>query len=62
MKLKLLIIGLIVAGLSVSAAVAAPPPGKGKPAPSAQPTSPSAPAREGQAPKTGDNQAEGDRR
>ena len=31
MKLRLLLVGLAVAMLSVSAAVAAPPPGKGKP-------------------------------
>jgi hypothetical protein len=57
MKLKILIVGLVVAGLSVSVAVAAPPPGKGKPAPSpAQPTSPSAPKPgKGKPPKTGVN-------
>lgn len=32
MKLKMLLIGLAVAGLAISSAVAAPPPGKGKPA------------------------------
>jgi hypothetical protein len=32
MKLRLLLVGLAVAMLTVSAAVAAPPPGKGKPA------------------------------
>ena len=31
MKLKFLIVGMVAASLSVSAAVAAPPPGKGKP-------------------------------
>jgi hypothetical protein len=34
MKVKLLLVGLAVAGLTVSSAVAAPPEGKGKPDPS----------------------------
>ena len=34
MKLKSVLVGVVVAGLCVSAAIAAPPPGKGKPAPS----------------------------
>jgi hypothetical protein len=59
MKLKFLIVGLVVAGLSVSAAVAAPPPGKGKPptTPSpGQPTSPTTPKPgKGKPPKTGLN-------
>lgn len=59
MKLKFLIVGLVVAGLSVSAAVAAPPPGKGKPPATPSPghaTSPTKPKPgKGKPPKTGDN-------
>jgi len=57
MKLKVVIVGALVASLSVSAAVAAPPPGKGKPptTPSpGQPTSPTTPKPgKGKPPKTG---------
>jgi hypothetical protein len=54
MKLKLLIIGLIVAGLSVSAAVAAPPQGKGKP-PTTPPAVGGPPTTKGKPPTTGVN-------
>ena len=46
MKLRVVLVGLVVAALSVSAAVAAPPPGKGKP-----PTTP--PAGKGKPATTG---------
>jgi len=59
MKLKVFIAGLVVASLSVSAAVAAPPPGKGKPPttpPGGHATSPTSPKPgKGKPPKTGDN-------
>lgn len=54
MKLKIVIVGALVASLSVSAAVAAPPPGKGKP-PTTPPAVGGPPATKGKPPKTGDN-------
>lgn len=38
MKLRFLLIGVMVAGLAASAAIAAPPPGKGKPETAGKPT------------------------
>jgi hypothetical protein len=57
MKLKFVLVGVVVASLGASVAVAAPPPGKGKPptTPSpGKPTSPSIPGPgKGKPPKTG---------
>jgi hypothetical protein len=58
MKLKLVLVGLVVAALSVSAAAAAPPPGKGKPPakPSPGTTSSAKPKPgKGKPSKTGEN-------
>ena len=55
MKLKLVLVGLVVALLSVSAAVAAPPPGKGKPVTTPPPGKgkPATAPGKGKPPKTG---------
>jgi hypothetical protein len=59
MKLKVVLVGLVVASLSVSAAIAAPPPGKGKPPttpPGGHAASPATPKPgKGKPPKTGEN-------
>jgi hypothetical protein len=59
MKLKVVLVGLVVASLSVSAAIAAPPPGKGKPPktpPGGHAASPTTPKPgKGKPPKTGEN-------
>ncbi len=59
MKLKSVLVSVVVAGLCVSAAVAAPPPGKGKPPTTSSHGSPTSPAKpkpgKGKPPATGDN-------